>query len=50
MGVRWEPRHRFGWSNWTFGVWWDDGTLTGRPCFGIDIGPLELLWRLTENR
>jgi hypothetical protein len=27
-------------SNWTFGVWWIDG-----KWFGIDLGPLEVLFR-----
>jgi hypothetical protein len=31
------------WTNWTFGVYW--GPIGRTNVFGIDIGPLELIWR-----
>lgn len=36
--------HRFGWNNWTFGVWWSSKRDRYRA-FGVDLGPLELCWR-----
>lgn len=30
-------------SNWTFGLWW--GRIGKYQCFGIDIGPLEIIHR-----
>lgn len=41
---------RFGWNNWTFGVWWGrfgkmHMATKQRPLrIGIDIGPLEMMW------
>ena len=35
------------WCKWTFGVWHDYDNHT---FFGIDIGPLEIVWRYTGYR
>lgn len=41
---------RFGWNNWTFGVWWGrfgkmHMATKQRPLrIGIDVGPLEMMW------
>lgn len=48
MVVKFE--YWLGWNNWTFGVWWGrfgkkTTNYTSKPFhFGIDIGPLELMW------
>lgn len=35
----------FGWQNWTFGVWWGRfGPAKMRLRWGIDFGPLEMMW------
>jgi hypothetical protein len=31
------------WTNWTFGPWY--AVLNGDQVWGIDIGPLEIMWR-----
>jgi hypothetical protein len=36
-----EFKAQIEWSNWTFGFWW----WPGRTGWGIDIGPLELIWK-----
>lgn len=35
------------WSKWTFGFWHDKKNYT---FFGIDIGPLEIVWRYNGYR
>lgn len=42
-----ERRTTLTWTNWTFGVWWDRRRL---KAFGIDLGPLEIVWRKRHVR
>ena len=35
------------WQKWTFGVWRDVANCTS---FGIDFGPLEIVWRMPGYR
>lgn len=35
------------WRKWTFGFWTDPSNWTA---FGIDIGPLEIVWRYEGYR
>lgn len=35
------------WGKWTFGFWVDPSNKTW---FGIDLGPLEIVWRMEGYR
>lgn len=42
-----RPDLAWKWGKWTFGFWTD---MTNRTYFGIDIGPLEIVWRAEGYR
>lgn len=37
-----KPEIKWKWLKWTFGFWRD---VENHTFFGIDIGPLEIVWR-----
>jgi hypothetical protein len=39
----WRFKVEWSWTNWTFGVWY--GKFSGRHAIGVDMGPLELIWK-----
>lgn len=43
---------RFEWTNWTFGIWWGpfSKSRSALSHFGIDIGPLEIVWSWHRRR
>lgn len=43
----WRPDFGWKWLKWTFGFWSDPANNT---VFGIDIGPLEIVWRFEGYR
>jgi hypothetical protein len=43
----WCPDVAWRWLKWTFGFWSDPANAT---LFGIDFGPLEIVWRLPGYR
>jgi len=43
----WKPDIGWKWGKFTFGVWTDPGN---RTLFGIDWGPLEIVWRFEGYR
>lgn len=43
----WRPDFGWKWFKWTFGFWHDYENFT---VFGIDIGPLEIVWRYEGYR
>lgn len=43
----WTPDFGWKWGKWTFGFWHDPENHT---LFGIDIGPLEIVWRYEGYR
>jgi hypothetical protein len=42
-----KPDTAWKWRKWTFGFWTDPSNWTA---FGIDIGPLEIVWRYEGYR
>lgn len=46
--VEWTVYKRFGWNNWTFGVWWIRNR--NRLRVGLDLGPFEVWWRREVRR
>lgn len=44
---RWRRQVNWTWTNWTFGIWWSSRRNRRLPyaAFGIDLGPLEVVWR-----
>lgn len=42
-----RPTLGWKWGKWTFGCWTDPGN---RTFFGIDLGPLEVIWRYPGYR
>lgn len=46
LEARWYCQATWSWTNWTIGIWWNRSTRRSPwPCFGIDVGPLEAVWR-----
>lgn len=45
--MRLVPEFGWKWLKWTFGVWSDP---SNRTYFGIDFGPLEIVWRMPGYR
>lgn len=43
----WRPDFGWKWLKWTFGFWSDPANNT---VFGIDFGPLEIVWRFEGYR
>lgn len=43
----WRPDVGWKWLKWTFGFWSDPDN---RTLFGIDFGPLEIVWRFEGYR
>jgi len=43
----WRPDIAWKWRKWTIGFWTDPGNWTA---FGIDIFPLEIVWRYEGYR
>lgn len=46
-GTGWRPQVAWKWRKWTIGFWTDPSNWTR---FGIDIFPLEIVWRLPGYR
>jgi hypothetical protein len=42
-----KPDVAWKWRKWTFGFWTDPANWTA---FGIDVGPLEIVWRYEGYR
>lgn len=45
--LRWLPEVGWKWGKWTVGIWRD---MANRTRFGIDVLPLEIVWRAAGYR